>query len=450
MKNISIEDDHLLPNPAINRESRSWADRLLGIFTKVNPGEAATAILLAINVFLLLGLYYLLKTVREALILSESGAEIKSYSSAGQAILLLLIVPAYGMLASRVPRFKLIAFVTAFFALNLIVFAALGLSGVRVGVPFFLWIGIFNLLIVAQFWALANDIYTEAQGKRLFPFIGAGASLGAIFGAQIAKSMFNQFGSYWVMVISAIALLFSLVLTWLANHRATTSAATQKNNQVASQPLSKEGGFKLVFSNRYLFLIAMLFVVLNIVNTVGEYILGKFILSQATQMGLSGAAEQNFIGGFYGDFFWWVNVISFCFQLFIVWRLFKWIGVRGTLFVLPLLALVGYGTLLFIPILSVVRLSKILENSTDYSIQKTTSQALFLPTSREAKYKAKTAIETFFWRAGDVLQAGIVLLGTSLGLGMAAFARINIVLVLIWLGMAALIYREHRRISNEK
>ncbi|HYE72982.1 MAG TPA: Npt1/Npt2 family nucleotide transporter, partial [Blastocatellia bacterium] len=182
----------------------------------------------------------------------------------------------------------------------------------------------------------------------------------------------------------------------------------------------------------------------------GEYILSKFIVNQATQRGLSGTAEQNFIGGFYGDFFWWVNLLSFLFQLFLVWRLFKWIGVRGTLFVLPLVALIGYGTLLFIPILSVVRLTKILENSTDYSIQKVTSQALFLPTSREAKYKAKTAIETFFWRAGDVTQAGVVLLGTSLGFGIAAFAQINLVLVLVWIGITALIYREHRRLTKEK
>ncbi|HYE73584.1 MAG TPA: MFS transporter, partial [Blastocatellia bacterium] len=249
MEKLSLEHNEPYPATTGNRANLSWADRLLGIFTKVNPGEAAGAFLLAMNVFLLLALYYLLKTVREALILSESGAEVKSYSSAGQAVLMLLLVPAYGMLASRIPRFKLIAFTTTFFALNLILFAVLGLSGMKIGVPFFLWIGIFNLFIVAQFWALANDVYTENQGKRLFPFIGAGASLGAIFGAQIAEDMFKSVGAYWVMVISAIALIASLVLTWLASRRADTSDV---KNRKEAEPLSSEGGFKLIFSNRYL------------------------------------------------------------------------------------------------------------------------------------------------------------------------------------------------------
>ena len=167
-------------------------------------------------------------------------------------------------------------------------------------------------------------------------------------------------------------------------------------------------------------------------------------------MGLTGAAKASFIGGFYGDFFWWVNVVSFGLQLFVVSRLFKWVGVGWALFVLLLVALVGYSVLLFVPLLSVVRVAKILENSTDYSIQNTTRQALFLPTSREAKYKAKAAIDTFFWRAGDVTQAGWVFVGTALGFGVSAFSAVNLALVLAWLGIAALLYRERRRISTER
>jgi ATP:ADP antiporter, AAA family len=477
MDEVTSQQAQVVPNPAFAPRRRSPANRLLSLFTKINPGEATGALLMATNVFTLLALYYVLKTVREALILTQGGAEVKSYSSAGQALLLLLIVPAYGALASRLPRIKLISWVTVFFALNLFIFAALGLGGAQVGVPFFLWIGIFNLLIVAQFWALANDSYTEEQGKRLFPVIGAGSSLGAIFGAQIAKGMFTRFGPYWLMAIAAAALLLSLVLTWLANRRLGVALASRSKGQNGSpvkgagvsglpadvsersaaarevsrdEPLAKEGGFKLIFSSRYLLLIALLVLILNVVNSTGEYILSKFVLQQAAQLGLAGEAEENFIGGFYGDFFWWVNVLSFLFQAFLVWRLFKWIGVRGTLFVLPLIALLGYGTLLFIPLLPLVRGIKILENSTDYSIQNTTKQALFLPTSREAKYKAKAAIDTFFWRAGDVTQAGVVLLGTTLGFGLAGFARVNLVLALVWLAVTALLYREHRRMTAER
>lgn len=443
---MSQEAAELVPGAARPANGAGLADRLLSLFTKVNPGEAAGALLMASNIFVLLGTYYLLKTVREALILTEGGAEVKSYSSAGQALLLLAVVPAFGALASRVSRVQLIALVTIFFTFNLALFAALGLAGWKIGVAFFLWVGIFNVLIVAQFWAFANDAYKQEEGKRLFPVIGVGSSLGAIFGAQFAKNLFTQFGPYWVMALAAATLLLSLLLTRQANSR--VCAACSHQSAITEEPLQKDGGFELIFRSRYLLLIALLVLVLNIVNSTGEYVLSRFVVEQAGQMGLTGPARASFIGGFYGDFFWWVNVVSFGLQLFLVSRLFKWVGVGGALFVLPLVALVGYGALLFVPLLSVVKVAKILENSTDYSIQNTTRQALFLPTSREAKYKAKAAIDTFFWRAGDVTQAGLVFAGTWLGFGVSAFSAVNLTLVLAWLGIAALLYREHRRIST--
>ena len=123
----------------------------------------------------------------------------------------------------------------------------------------------------------------------------------------------------------------------------------------------------------------------------------------------------------------------------------RFMGVRGALFILPVLALINYSIIAVAPILAVVRVGKILENSTDYSIQNTLRQALFLPTSREAKYKAKAAIDTFFTRAGDVVSAGFVALGQVTGLPTAAFAGLNVALTGVWLWVAGQIAREHRK-----
>ena len=138
-------------------------DRLLSAFASVREGEGIGALLLATHVFLLLSAYYILKTVRESLILTEGGAEIKAYSSAAQAMLLLLVIPAYGWLASKMKRDRLLTFVTLFFGSHLLVFVLLSGRGVHVGVAFFLWVGIFNLFVISQFWALANDLYEEEQ-----------------------------------------------------------------------------------------------------------------------------------------------------------------------------------------------------------------------------------------------------------------------------------------------
>jgi ATP:ADP antiporter, AAA family len=434
--------------PAATRSS--WLDRSLSLITEVRAGEGASALLLAANVFFLLTFYSVLKVVRESLILSEGGAEIKSYSAAGQALLLLAIVPAYGAFASRVNRLRLVCGVTLFFASHLLVFYFLGAAGVHVGVAFFLWIGIFNLVVIAQFWAFANDLYSAERGKRLFPLIGLGASLGAVAGAEIASIAFSTAGPYTLMLVAACGLGASVVLTLWVNSR-ERAAGRDQSAHLADRPLGKAGGFHLVLTNRYLLLIALLMVVLNVVNTLGEFLMGKLIVAEAARTvalgAAGGAGTKEVIGHLAGGVQASVNLLGFLLQAFLVSRIFKYIGVRGALFILPLIALFGYTMIAFVPVFSIVRLVKIFENGTDYSIQNTARQALFLPTSREAKYKAKQAIDSFFWRAGDVLQAGVVFLGTELALGVSQFALVNIALVAVWLAIVVALFREHKKLT---
>ena len=438
----------MMPEVAAAEERKSWLDRSLSLFTDVRAGEGASALLLAANVFGLLAFYYILKTVRESLILSEGGAEVKSYAAAGQALLLLAVIPAYGAVAARVNRVRLISGVSLFFASHLVVFYLLGAAGVKIGVAFYLWIGIFNLVIIAQFWSFANDIYRNERGKRLFPLVGLGASLGAWVGALIASEIFAAVGPYRLMIFSAVGLSACVLLTlWVDRRERSRRPTTQ-----ADAPIARKGGFQLVLSNRYLLLIALLVVILNVVNTIGEFILGKLVVEHASGVVASGPAgglnEGAIIGQFYGDFFAWVNLLGFLFQLLLVSRIFKYVGVRGALFILPLIATFSYGLLAALPILAIVRISKILENSTDYSIQNTARHALFLPTSREAKYNAKQAIDSFFWRTGDLLQAGVVYVGTQLAFGIRSFAAVNLALVIVWLGLVVAIGREYQTLAG--
>ena len=141
---------------AVERKTKSRLERLLSIFADVRAGEGVTALLMTANIFLLLGAYYLLKPVREALILSESGAEVKSYSAAAQAVLLLALVPLYGWFATKVTRSRLLCSLTAFFVGNLALFWIAGSQGSREGVVFYIWVGIFSVFMVSQFHALAR------------------------------------------------------------------------------------------------------------------------------------------------------------------------------------------------------------------------------------------------------------------------------------------------------
>src|SRR5512143_3590298 len=156
--------------------------------------------------FLLLSAYYLLKTVREPLILLQGGAEVKLYARAGQAVIMAGFVHVYGELARRVGRMRLLAIVFLFFISNLVVFALLARTTVEIGLPFFFWVGIFSYTIVAQFWAVAADIYTDEQGKRLFPIIGGGSSVGAVAGARLAGWLV-PFGPQVLMEAAVVILL---------------------------------------------------------------------------------------------------------------------------------------------------------------------------------------------------------------------------------------------------
>jgi AAA family ATP:ADP antiporter len=428
-------------------ERKTWLDRTLSLFTEVRAGEGVSALLLAANVFYLLTVYSILKVVRDALILTEGGAEVKSYSAAGQALIALAFVPAYGAFASRVNRIRLIGTVTLFFASHLIVFYLLGAGGTRIGVPFYLWTGIFNLVIIAQFWAFANDVYSPERGKRLFPLVGLGASLGAVVGAAAAV-LFAGVGPYRLMVVASAGLLIPIGLTLWVSRRERSSGRDAAAAR-AEEPLGTRGGFQLVVSDRYLGLIALLFVVLNLVNTLGGFLLDRLIVDESLRLMAAGAGadQREIVSRLSGGVQFSVNVLGFLFQAFLVSRIFKYIGVRGALFVLPLLALGSYALIALVPIFSVVRWAKILENSTDYSIQQTARHALFLPTSREAKYKAKQAIESFFWRAGDLLQAVVVFVGLQLAFSIRGFAAINIVLTIGWLALVVAIAREHRKLT---
>jgi ATP:ADP antiporter, AAA family len=456
-------------------------DRALRLFTDVRPGEAGTALLLTLNIFLLLTAYYVIKPLREALILSDEGAEVKSYAAAGQAILLLGLVPAYGLLADRLPRRGLLNAVTAFFVLCLIGFYVLTKANVSVGVIFFLWVGIFSLMIVSQFWSFANDLYTKEQGERLFVIVAFGMSLGAAIGSLLASQIIPLLGVPQALLVAAGLLIVAAAVsnvvdarerarheTHLPAHLTTAEipAATgeyqihameETHKLTVSLPgtgsMSRRGTFRLVFGSRYLLLVALLTLIVNWVNTTGEYILGRTVAAAAETAVSSGAsnglAVPEYIGRFYSEFFLIVNVVGLLLQLFVVSRVLKYFGVKVAVLVLPLIALTGYAVLAFTPVLALVRTVKIAENAADYSIQNTVRNVLFLPTSRDEKYKAKQAIDSFFWRAGDVMSAALVFVGvTMLGLGTTGFAKVNLVLVAAWLLLAVAIGREYARRSR--
>jgi ATP:ADP antiporter, AAA family len=419
-----------------------WLGRLLRPFAPVKPAEVVGVAVMTLAVFLLLTGYYLVKTAREPLILLHGGAEVKQYAAAGQAALLVGVVQGYSWLAKRVGRARLIAIVYLFFVSNLVVFALLARAQVTIGVPFYLWVGVFNMTAVSQFWSLAADIYDQEQGKRLFAIVGVGSSAGAVVGARLAKSLARQGPARLMEVAAVLLLVSSALLIWVARRG---HGSPRQTSGSAQEPLAYERALRTLARDRYLLLIAALALLLNWARSNGDYMLDRTLLAAVAEAKTKGADASLFVTTFKANYFQWVNITTLVVQLFVVSRVIGRMGVTAALLLLPVFAFAEYGVYLAAPILGVFFVAKVGESSLEYSVQNTARQALFLDASRMEKYVGKTVVDTFVVRAGDALTALVILSGSRVDLSPRAFAVLNLGLIAVWIFVVYAIDRESLR-----
>jgi AAA family ATP:ADP antiporter len=475
----------------------STLDGFLRLFADVRPGESLSALLLSGNVFLLLSAYYIIKPIRDGLIVGEFSAAVKSYTSAGAVFLLAIVVPLYGKLADRVPRRRLINVATIFFVVSFVGFYGLWATGLNIGIVFYAWVAVFNVMIVAQFWGFANDVYNQDEGERLFPIVAFGQSFGAVVGATYVERYADALGIGTLLLIGTALLFVQLLVTNFIDSRerklkerhlspeetsekltATTgsiriedvkrmlaereaedrtssgpqtgAADTREKEEKDGQPaVPTSGAFKLVFQTRYLLMIGLLMMLLNLVNTTGEFILDSSIANAAAEITgqTSGAEYTQEITALKAGFFQVVNITGLIIQLFVVSRVVQYFGVAVGLMILPAIAIGGYGLIALAPAFPVIRWAKTAENATDYSLNNTVRNMLFLPATREQKYKAKQTIDSFFSRVGDTLQAVVVFVGTTVfALSMAGFAVINLSIAVVWFFLAYRIGKRYRHL----
>jgi AAA family ATP:ADP antiporter len=387
-----------------------------------------------------------------------SGAENKAYMSGVIAGLLFLIVPGYDKLVDALPRIKLVINVTLAFAAQLLLFyAAMAVPSLhgKLGLVFYAWVGVFNVMVVAQFWGFANDFYKKEQGDRLFPMVAIGASVGAAVGSKAANLLIKGLGLPSMLLVAAGLLVACAGLYWAIERREKADAAPDSPKRRDTPEKNKRGGFRLVLGHRYLLLLAAFALVYNWVNTNGEYMLSKLIKADAAAAVARGeiTAKQvgDSIGAAYADFFFYVNVAGVLLQTFVVSRVVKWLGLSKAFLFLPALAFANATIVAFLPIVWLVKAGKTAENATDYSLNNTLRQMLWLVTSPDMKYKAKQVVDTFCVRIGDVCSALAVYLTVDvLKFSVQRFALISMLLAAIWMALAIAIGRMHRELDQGK
>jgi AAA family ATP:ADP antiporter len=381
------------------------------VAAEVRPGEGATAVLLAVNVFVLLSAYYTIRPLRSALLLPVeiplpggrvmTGPEIQSYTGAILAALFLFIVPLYSALASRVDRMRLINSVTMFFVVTLVAFYFLNQLSVAptvVAVTFFCGWACVQLMIIAQFWSFANELYTPDQGKRLFAIVGFGGSVGAIGGALIASNLITRVGLLPMMLIGSVELVIALVLTNLIHRREQRrpKAVVDKTDE---QPLSGGGGFKLGAQQPLSAPHRSAHTAVQLVNTNGNYILNETLARTARDTSAGTGHRKLIHRQLHGRLDFgrtccpWSSSSSGLTHLQVL-------GIGGALFVMPIISYHLNGLFAFARSWRSSALTKIAENATDNSLQNTVRRALFLPTSREEQSTRRFRLSNILLASG--------------------------------------------------
>ena len=458
-------------NPDSNPSQRSVSERFLGLFTEVRPGEGTTALLMFANVFLILCAYYFVKPLREGWVaISDisglSKMEVKAYSSFAQSLFLLFVVGWYARLAGRWDRVTLITRATLFCISNMVIFwflqpgyffEALPVSGI----VFYVWVGMFGVFVVAQFWTFCADVYTDERGKRMLPMIAIGATSGAAAGSWIVSQLVDSgiVDTEALLLLATVPLFVSIALTKIVDSRETRVVSPP-----AAEAQQEEGsgfllsGARMVLLSRFLLAAALVTLLTNWVNTNGENLLFRVIqetlADQAVEAGVTDPLAvleftRDGTTAFYGNFFFWVNIVALLLQAFFASRLLKYGGFATIALMLPVIALLSYTAMALLPILAIVKMMKIAENATDYSINNTARHVLWLPVSSEMKFRGKPAIDTLYVRLGDGLAAVTVLVGVHvLAMSTRSFFVFNVSLVICWLAFTLLLIREHRKASH--
>ncbi len=408
---------------------------LLATVVDVRASELAKLLWAFFYFYCLLCSYYIIRPIRDAMGI-EAGIEGLQYLYLLTMVLMLALVPLFGWLTSRWPRRKFLPFIYLFFISNLLLFYFLFArfqGNQLIGQSFYLWVNVFNLFVVSVFWSFMADIFSDEQAKRLFGFIAAGGSAGAITGPILTSSLIEIVGLQNLLLISAACLLLAIVCVKKISALSVRNPNIHEENIVdTNETLIKGGvwsGIQLVFRSHYLLGICVLMLSYSVLSTFLYFqqveIIAEHFLDAADRTRMFARVDLA------------VNVLTILCQLFITGRLIKHLGVGFSLALVPLLLAVGLLVLglspyLGISILPVIIVLQVVRRSGYYAIVNPAREMLYVVVSREEKYRAKNFIDTTVYRAGDLLSIGMTSMLRAAGVGVHAIALMTIPIALLW------------------
>ncbi|MBP0445649.1 hypothetical protein J8J14_12765 [Roseomonas sp. SSH11] len=419
-----------------------WAYRALRRIIDIRPAEVQALAWSWLYVFALFLAYFVLRPIRDELGVA-GGVRNLPWLFTGTLLAMLAANPLFAYAVRRWPREKFVAIAYRFFMLNLLVFMLLlMLAGpeqhVWIGRAFFIWVSVFNLFVVSVFWSFVVDVFDAEQGKRLFGFLAAGATLGGLAGSSLTSGLVERIGQNWLLLASIVLLE---VAVFASGRLSRISDAFRRPVQGADPHRALGGGIFAgmthTFRSPYLLGIAFFMLFYSVTST--------FLYVQQLSIAEAAFPSRAARTAFFADIDFWVNLLTLFVQIFLTGRLMNWLGVALTLCALPLFSVLGFAALAASPGVGVFVVVQVARRVSNFALARPTREVLFTSVPREDRYKAKNFIDTVVYRGGDQVavwsHAGLL----ALGMGMTGIAVVAVPLSVAWLALSFWLGRRQER-----
>jgi AAA family ATP:ADP antiporter len=414
---------------------------MIGALSRIagaEPGEIGASCWSFACFFCLLCGYYVLRPLRDEMGV-QGGVENLPWLFSVTFVAMLAVVPVFGFAASRLPRRRLVPWSYLLFIVSVLAFYALFSGGVyapAVARAFFVWVSVFNLFVVSLFWSLMADLFKPSQAARLFGFISAGGSCGALAGPTLTASLAAPLGTARLLLVSCLFLALALgCVQALVRRAGADSRTTEPADSIGGTTWS---GIAVILRSPYLLGIVAYVLLYTVIFGFAYLELARLVAATYPD-----SAERTAL---FAHVDLAVNVLTLLGQLFLVRKLVEKLGVGVALALLPALGLAGFGAIGLAPVLAVLVAFQVLRRAADYAVARPAREMLFTVLTREEKYKSKNFIDTVVFRGGDAASGWVYAALKALGLGLPGLAAAAIPGALLWLAVGLWLGRRHARL----
>jgi len=415
---------------------------------QIEPGEGRAVFWSFSYFFSILCSYYIVRPMRDEMGIL-GGVENLQWLFTGTLLAMTAAIPLFGWVSSRFPRQQFIPYVYLFFIVILLLFYTLmgdKTTPTYVARAFFIWASVFNLFIVSVFWSFMADLYSNKQARRLFGFIAAGGTIGALSGPALTAMLVQPLGTKSLLLVSA------LFLTWAIVCIVKLSSWSNSNSNNAKQPIQEKqtekdiiggsiwAGIRIVFRSPYLLGICLLMLLFT---TLATFL--YFMQAQIIRDAFVDSAERTAV---FATIDFSVNALTLFLQVFLTARLIKWFGLATVLAIVPVLLAIGFALLSISPVLMVLLAVQVIRRAGNYAVMRPVREMLYVVLNREEKYKAKNVIDTVVYRGGDAVSAWVYAGMRSAGMSVSSIAFIAVPLALIWALIAYKLGKKQTQLAN--